>query len=378
MSSSERSLRGRPLLKAVAWVVYVAALCALVELGVRALDVVPPFTPQPELAIKLFYEDPNGLVLLRPNALYYTNGNVPMIVNSDGYRDRVYPVPRQHGVARIAVVGDSFTMGDGVRVEDSYPDQLEAMFGGEGHPVEVINFGITATNTPQQLALVRTKVIGYSPDVVIVGFNLNDYKINKETDFERAKRTAGIGYEVNADRTVRVVPPPRTLSERLKNTLNNRFAVVRLTRAAKEGFFGGNGPVAGPGDPVTAALVEGREIPLENYGKVNQALVAMRDVVRASGARFVVLFIPAMTELSRPYPETMDDYPYVRLHDQIDRFLADNGITYVEAVDFFKGRRVGDVIVSRFDPHFNQDGNAVIAKGLHDFLVRERLVGASN
>jgi lysophospholipase L1-like esterase len=360
-------------LKPIAWLVYIVALCAMVEYGLRALDLVAPYTPQPELAIKLYYEDPNGLVLLRPNARYYTHGNVPMIVNADGYRDRLYPRSKPASTTRIAFVGDSFTMGDGVRMEDSYPKQLEALLSQNGRVVEVVNFGITATNTLQQLALVKDHVLDYQPDVVAVGFNLNDYRIPRMTEFARAE-DVGIEYRVNADRTVAIVAPDRSLAERVNSALTERLAFARLIRQAWRALVAPPVRAAGPPRDLTSMLIQRREVPAENYDQTNQALVDMRTVVEAQGRAFVVVLLPAMTELARPHPATFADYPYRELHQKIGAYLSQNGIDYLDTLSQFRDRRIAPLVLSRFDPHFNRQGNRIIAEAVRDFLVDKGLV----
>ena len=254
--------------------------------------------------------------------------------------------------------------------------ELEELFTDEGHDVEVINFGITATNTLQQLALVQKKVLKYAPDLVVLGFNLNDYKINKETEFDRAKRVSGIDYHVNPDRTVTILPPDRTMSEEVKNTLNNRLALVRLMRAAKQGIFPDLDPASGPGDPVTAALIDGRGIPQENYGTVNAAVLEMRDLLRANSARFAVLFIPAMTELPKPYPETawtiirMPGCTETSISSWRGTILCTSKPSNFSRVSGFETSSSASLMCTSIKLAMPSS-----PKGLHDFLVRERLVG---
>jgi len=368
----KRSPRLR-FVRAAIWLLYLGVLLGLAEAATRALGLVPPHTPQPELAITLYYEDPNGLVQMRPGARYYTNGDVPMIISADGLRDRQYERARQPGVPRVAVVGDSFTMGDGVVVEDSYPDQLERLFADDGREVEVINFGISATNTLQQLEIVRATVLPYAPDVVVLGFNLNDYKVYDATTFERMRRTFGTTYEVNPDRTVRISPLPRTRLEHLKNALATHSALVRLAIAARDAVTG-PGDAGGGGDPLTTALLTRREVPAERWDRVNAAVADMADLVRSHDARFLVMILPAMTELPRPYPASFADYPYTSLHGRIEAVLAGAGIDSFDVLPSFEGQAVDSLVVSRFDPHLNRKGNAVVARALHDYLTERDMI----
>ena len=71
-----------------------------------------------------------------------------MHINRDGFRDRDFPVERTKGAARIVCVGDSYTYGWGVNLEDSFPKQLErALEPG----TEVLNLGVFGYNADQCL-----------------------------------------------------------------------------------------------------------------------------------------------------------------------------------------------------------------------------------
>lgn len=77
---------------------------------------------------------------------------------------------------RILVVGDSFTWGANVLKEDAYPDRLAvrlAKWHGEGR-YEVTNFSRPGWNTGRELAAARAFMPRIDPDVLIVGYVLND------------------------------------------------------------------------------------------------------------------------------------------------------------------------------------------------------------
>lgn len=77
---------------------------------------------------------------------------------------------------RILVVGDSFTWGANVLEEDAYPDRMGvrlAKWHGESR-YEVINFSRPGWNTGRELAAVRGFMDRIDPDVLIVGYVLND------------------------------------------------------------------------------------------------------------------------------------------------------------------------------------------------------------
>jgi len=91
--------------------------------------------------------------------------------NSSGFREREFSAAKPAGVYRIAVVGDSFTYGNGVRQEDRYSDLLQARLPSN---FEVLNFGTPGANTPEHRTLVEHLVPGIHPDFVLLQWYIND------------------------------------------------------------------------------------------------------------------------------------------------------------------------------------------------------------
>jgi hypothetical protein len=110
---------------------------------------------------------------LRPS-MRSTQVGVLVETNSLGLREREYPVERVPGVHRIAVLGDSFTFGVGTEFTDTYSKRLEAQLNRSSGPFEVINFGVGGYNTVLELATWREQAARFKPDLVILGYVLND------------------------------------------------------------------------------------------------------------------------------------------------------------------------------------------------------------
>ena len=125
----------------------------------------------------LFYEP-------RPGANYEQYA-----INSHGFRDRDYSIEKRDSVFRIAVLGDSIIWGHGLALKDSFAKQLEhLLIQGLERPFEVLNFGVSGYSTQQEVELYRVRASLFSPDLVIVGFCLNDGVLNS-TEGEAFRRT---------------------------------------------------------------------------------------------------------------------------------------------------------------------------------------------
>jgi lysophospholipase L1-like esterase len=91
--------------------------------------------------------------------------------------DRESPAPP--AAFRIVLLGDSYTLGVGVREEDTFASQLERRLnlgrsGTDSTYFEVINSGVTGFDTHQERALYETVSHLYEPDLVLVVMNYDD------------------------------------------------------------------------------------------------------------------------------------------------------------------------------------------------------------
>lgn len=176
--------------------------------------------------------------------------------NADGVRDRMHPVGKPEGVFRLMFLGDSVTLGAGLKPQEAYPQVLQARFDEEGRPAEVFNLALWGWSTRQE-RLAWTKLgCKYRPDLVVLGVCLNDVPELQNN----------------------LAQPPRWIT-----ALHERSALVR-------------GIVNAPGreiqsveqlfvSPEPAKVTEG-------FDRFFAELRSLRDEVRAEGAEFAVLVFP--------------------------------------------------------------------------------------
>lgn len=94
-------------------------------------------------------------------------------INSFGFRDREISLVKT-GTCRIVAIGDSFTYGWGVNLDQTWVKVVEENLRRQGLDVEVLNLGKPAAN-PWQYANIAEKVIpALKPDLVLVGVLAGD------------------------------------------------------------------------------------------------------------------------------------------------------------------------------------------------------------
>jgi HEAT repeat protein len=94
--------------------------------------------------------------------------------NRDGLRDRTRTREKPEGLRRIAILGDSVTLGAEIRPEEAYPQRLEARFRAEGLRVEVMNVALMGWSTRQERIAWQRIARTYQPDQAILAVCLND------------------------------------------------------------------------------------------------------------------------------------------------------------------------------------------------------------
>lgn len=158
----------------------------LVSLALGEL-IVRTFYPQ-KLLLNVSQWDPYVGFVNIPNFKGYSETadfRMHVSINSRGLRDREFDYQKPRNTIRIGVFGDSFTFGEGVQNNESYPKILEELLRNDeklranSSNIEVINFGIGKTGTSHQYAFYQTEGRKYHLDFVILGFlSRNDFTDN--------------------------------------------------------------------------------------------------------------------------------------------------------------------------------------------------------
>jgi lysophospholipase L1-like esterase len=101
-------------------------------------------------------------------------------LNSEGFRDLEFPANKPAQTLRIVSLGDSWTFGHNVNRDDSYPQRLRALLTTQlpNSKIEVLNLGMLNFTSHEGLALLKSRALGLDPDIVLIGFGMNDAAIS--------------------------------------------------------------------------------------------------------------------------------------------------------------------------------------------------------
>jgi len=112
-------------------------------------------------------------------AEFRRNPTWTIALNSHGYRTGEYGAEKTPGTIRIACLGDSWTFGMNVDQDKTYPSRLVASLHETrpGSRVEVLNFGVLGYSSFQGLQLLKARVLDLKPDILAIGFGMNDSEV---------------------------------------------------------------------------------------------------------------------------------------------------------------------------------------------------------
>ncbi len=102
---------------------------------------------------------------------------VPFKTDNAGIRIASKRKQKKPGAFRIALMGDSTSVGWGVRYKDSYAEQCRVILEKKVYKdIEIKNFSVPGYNAIQELRQFITKVVEYKPDLLILHHDHNDYE----------------------------------------------------------------------------------------------------------------------------------------------------------------------------------------------------------
>ena len=136
-----------------------------------------------EIALRLKSERPHRYMTsdpilhhrLRPNVTTRVRG-VELTTNSLGLRDREIAPRKPAGVFRILMLGDSFTEGGGLTLEQTVAKQMEAMLDRPRcqRRFEVINGGVSSSSPILEYLFLQRVGLSLDPDLVVLNFDMTD------------------------------------------------------------------------------------------------------------------------------------------------------------------------------------------------------------
>jgi lysophospholipase L1-like esterase len=288
---------------------------------------------------------------------------VPVRINSFGFRDIEHSKQKDDHTVRILGLGDSFTFGWGVSLEKTYLKQLEeTLYQATGRPVETINTGVPGWGLNQYYICLKEFGTQFAPDIVVVGYWPDDLT---GPPMDKLGSVPNARWEAESHIQKRGGPLQHSrlfnfftyLADHIK--YKNRSTRIphlhdpqaRRAEWTKNPHF----LIADPGKVMTA----------ERSSLLRDHLSRINTIVTTHGASLIILFIPDYSQLFQP--------EFQHINRVIHATAQELGISFLDMTPIYEAtERSRSNYFWPLDGHTNEVGHRAIAEALISVLC-ERL-----
>jgi hypothetical protein len=298
--------------------------------------------------------------------------------NAHGVRgaDRAYAKPAN--VSRIVVIGDSCVDGYTVPTRDRLTEVMEQRLGTG---VEVVNLGVAAYSTDQELLTLEREGWKYQPDAIVLVFTYRNVWQNDQRILVRNTHKPLFVLEPDGALKLTHVPvpyPTPSLEDRSKT-----YALVR-TMISSHAWL--SSPTGGPGRAVRPApagaagsashflVFQTGEAPeLKRGWSITQALLRkMKQESDERGVRLLVFYAPTRVEVSPKEwsaSHIPENYDPRRMASQLAALCESEGISFIDPSARFQAAQQQKPLYFARDPHWNVAGHHLAGEILASSLA---------
>jgi lysophospholipase L1-like esterase len=252
---------------------------------------------------------------------------VDVQTNSHGLRDREYPVERVPGTLRIVMLGDSFTEGWGVPLEDTFSKRIEHLYADRGVTAEVMNAGIGNYNTIQEVEYFLKRMTPYNPDIVVLNYFVNDAE---------------------------PVPHDTLPSFIGRHCYSCVFFVGRLDSLLRR--------LSDRSDWADYYLGLYGDGHSKGWLDAKAAIERLAEYCKEHNIKLLIASLPELHDVQH--------YRFNRITALVRDAAAGNGVQFVDLLPYLQGEPSSRLWVTPPDPHPNAYANQFLAKGIFEALVK--------
>jgi lysophospholipase L1-like esterase len=256
----------------------------------------------------------------RPNSQASLMG-VDVKINSKGLRDREIPYERTLAVRRILMLGDSFTEGWGVPLEQTFSKRIERLYGARGSRAEVINAGVGNYNTIMEVNYFLNEGYKYQPDIVVLNYVPNDAE--------------PVPRAVQPNPLMRACHSCVFIFGRIDTLLRDVSLRPNWT-AYYLALYGSGGA--------------------EGWIEAKVSIGKLAEYCRSHNIKLLIAHLPELHDLKH--------YPLQKITDLVRQAATENGADFVDVLPELKQHDAAKLWVSPSDPHPNAYANELIASSL--------------
>lgn len=328
-------MKNKDLFKNIALMLFTFFIIfAILEGGARLIADEPPIH-QPGL----YVPSENKIISYELNKSYegiYSGAYTK--INSQGLRDKEYSSEKPSNTYRIVVLGDSFTFGDGIALEETYTKQLENILNEKLNDknYEVINFGVDGYNTIQEAEVLKEKAIKFDPDLIIIGYLPNDAEISGQNKLDNTQEENEI---------------KKSAYFKFMNFLNKYSRFVQYVRAKVLNLnLYHKGYISYFSEIYAEDSIE--------WQKNMESIKKIADIGKENNIPVLLIIIPI--------PAKFNNYHLGDIHEKVKIESINNDLYVLDTLAYFQNQELNEITVSMYNPHLNKKGNEIIANAIYN------------
>lgn len=301
--------------------------------------------------------------------LKYNNYDYYVRTNSYGFNSE--PINLSAKAAnekRILIVGDAFSMPEGMEYTSAYPYLLEQKLRKE-YPqfiINVINAGVTGYGPIEEYSQLKKYISLVKPDIVINQFFVNEFD---DINIGKIERRTGIGFFV--DKSLK------------KKYFGNDQIPVHLERYSQKKLG-----ITDKLYPYNRCLLFYYENNAHYYDdtvitKVSKYFDEMKQLCNNYNSKYIVMYVPGQIEVSKPkdiayypYSKNLQDtteFNFTKPQQIVNTLCNEKGILYINTKPYLKDFPVQPVYFPE-SWHWNKTGHIAAANILDEFISSDSLL----
>ncbi len=325
--------------------------------------------------------DSNKVYSLKPNKithLKYNNYDYWLKTNSLGMNYPEFSIERPDSIdLRILVIGDAFTMPEGLEYSSSYTYFLEQTLNSQNitsKKIEVINAGVTGYGPIEELGQLQELVPLLKPDIVLYEFFMNEFEeisITPQSRRENIGLVSSFGdierFFRNSQVIMHLAKYKNKITEQVKeNPYNWRYWKSLLYFYEK-----GNNPL------YTNA----------NLNLLKGYLSSMQNLVESHSGKFIICFVPGAITVSAekdinyfPHNINLSDTTLYDLNKPINSLKQVTNDLQINLLDLTHELKTnpGQPVYFPDSWHWNKEGHKVTASTISKYLFENKFISKNN
>ena len=337
------------------------------------------------ISFRCFEEGEHRWVKMKKNgscklqSMYDSFKPVEVITNGYGLRNPEIPIAKPSNMKRILFIGDSFTMGWGVKDEDGFVRQTETRMNHMNLPfaIQTINAGFTAAGPSGYYLSLKLDGMQFDPDIVVVGFYLgNDILSRKDVEWVKTD-DQGLPDVVRSksnyiDATGQLRLKDLPLAYHIPYLRRSHLFILMMNTIFRDTVIPGQEELI-----TDTACIFNRDCHAFDQGKSEVKLLfsTMNTMLKQHGKRLVIAIIPTnfqvhfnveyKTQYNLPFKPSNRRF----LNDEFIQYFIQQEIEYIDLLPPLLEKAGSERLYFTQDDHWNEAGHRVAAEAISQKLI---------